>query len=90
MLYKGRLYGSIGKGSMISVYKIEPSYVTIKKHRGYKPPEPPAWFLCLCLRNHYFMTNNYYSYEHAQWTAPGNLLKVDLDSYQVKIKIIAP
>ena len=31
---KGGLYRSIGKGSMISVYKIEPSYVTIRKHRG--------------------------------------------------------
>ena len=33
---KGELYRSvaIGKGSMISVYKIESSYVTIRKHRG--------------------------------------------------------
>ena len=33
------------------------------------------------------MTN--YSHEHAEWTAPGNLLKADLDSY-LKIKVMAP
>ena len=45
---EGGFYRSIGKGSMISVYKIEPSYtVTIRKHRGHQPPEPP-WFLRLC------------------------------------------
>jgi hypothetical protein len=34
---KGGLYRSISKGSMISVYKIQPSYIiiiTIRKHRG--------------------------------------------------------
>ena len=45
---KGELYRSIGKGSMISVYKIEPSYVTIRKYRGHQPLEPP-WFLRLCI-----------------------------------------
>ena len=43
---KGGLYRSIGKGSMISVYKIQSSYIIIRKHRGHQPPEPP-WFLCL-------------------------------------------
>ena len=38
---KGGLYRSIGKGSMISVYKIEPSYVTIRKHRGAPAPGAP-------------------------------------------------
>ena len=47
---EGGLYKSIGKGSMISVYKIESSYVTIRKHGGgggHQLPEPP-WFLRLC------------------------------------------
>ena len=38
---KGGLYRSIGKGSMISVYKIEPRYVTIRKHRGAPAPGAP-------------------------------------------------
>ena len=38
---KGGLYRSIGKGSMISVYKIESSYVTIRKHRGGTSPGAP-------------------------------------------------
>ena len=38
---KEGLYRSIGKGSMISVYKIEPSYVTIRKHRGAPAPRAP-------------------------------------------------
>ena len=38
---KGGLYRSIGKGSMISVYKIESSYVTIRKHRGAPAPGAP-------------------------------------------------
>ena len=40
---KGGLYRSIVKGSMsmISVYKIEPSYVTIRKHRGAPAPGAP-------------------------------------------------
>ena len=39
---KGGLYRSIGKGSMISVYKIESSYVTIRKHRGAPAPMVPT------------------------------------------------
>ena len=35
---KGGLYRSIGKGSMISVYKIESSYVTLRKYRGTPAP----------------------------------------------------
>ena len=42
---KGGLYRSIGKGSMISVYKIESSYVTIRKHRGAPAPGAPSSFL---------------------------------------------
>ena len=38
---KGGLYRFVGKGSMISVYKIEPSYVTIRKHRGAPAPGAP-------------------------------------------------
>jgi hypothetical protein len=38
---KGGLYRSIGKGNMISVYKIEPSYVSIRKHRGAPAPGAP-------------------------------------------------
>ena len=38
---KGGLYRSIGKGSMISMYKIEPSYVTIRKYRGAPAPGAP-------------------------------------------------
>ena len=38
---KGGLYRSIGKGSMISVYKLEPSHVTIRKHRGAPAPIAP-------------------------------------------------
>ena len=38
---KGALYRSIGKGSMIIVYKIEPSYVTIRKYRGAPAPRTP-------------------------------------------------
>ena len=38
---KGGLYRSIGKGSMISVYKTESSYVTIRKHRGAPAPGAP-------------------------------------------------
>ena len=38
---KGGLYRSIGKGSMISVYKSEPSYVTIRKYRGAPAPRAP-------------------------------------------------
>ena len=51
---KGRLYGSIGKGSMISVYKIEPSYVTIRKHRGALAPGAPLVPMPMfeTLRNH--------------------------------------
>ena len=40
-LVKGGFYSSIGQGSMISVYKIEPSYVTIRKHRGAPAPGAP-------------------------------------------------
>ena len=38
---KGGLYGSIGKGSMISVYKIQSSYIIIQKHRGAPAPGAP-------------------------------------------------
>ena len=38
---KGELYRSRGQGSMISVYKIEPSYVTIRKYRGAPAPGAP-------------------------------------------------
>jgi hypothetical protein len=38
---KGGLYGSVGKGSMISVCKIQPGYITIKKHRGAPAPGAP-------------------------------------------------
>ena len=38
---KGGLYRYIGKGSMINVYKIELSYVTIGKHRGAPAPGAP-------------------------------------------------
>ena len=37
----GSSYRSIGKGSMISVYKIESSYITIRKHRGAPAPGAP-------------------------------------------------
>ena len=38
---KGGLYRSIGKDSMISVHKMESSYVTIRKHRGAPAPGAP-------------------------------------------------
>ena len=38
---KGGLYRFIGKDSMISVYKIESSYITIRKHRGAPAPGAP-------------------------------------------------
>jgi hypothetical protein len=39
---KGGLYRSIGKGSKISMYKIQPSYITIKRHtRGAPAPGAP-------------------------------------------------
>ena len=38
---KGGLYRSIGKGSMIRVYKIEPIYVTSRKHKGALAPRAP-------------------------------------------------
>ena len=38
---KGGLYRSIGKGSMISVYKIQSSYIIIQKHRGAPAPGAP-------------------------------------------------
>ena len=41
---KGGLYKSIGKGCVISVYKIESSYVIIRGHQALEPP----WFLRLC------------------------------------------
>ena len=49
---KGGLYRSIGKGSMISVYKIESSSVTIRKHRGAPAPGAPMVptpMVCTCI-----------------------------------------
>ena len=40
----GRWFGKRGlyrQGSMISVHKVEPSYVTIRKHRGAPAPAAP-------------------------------------------------
>ena len=53
---KGGVYRSIiiGKGSMISVYKIESSYVTIRKHRGapaLRVPIVPTPILCYMIEN---------------------------------------
>ena len=46
---KGELYRSIGKGSMISVYKIEPSYVTIRKHRGHQQSPHGSYAYDTCI-----------------------------------------
>ena len=46
---KRGLYRSIGKDSMISVYKIEPIAMKLSENiGGYQPLEPP-WFLHLCI-----------------------------------------